>query len=468
MKNTIRALIILCAFFLWAGTVCATGAGQVKLTLESYAPATFPTISKIITLPDINDQLEISRQAALFALSEEGWNLENLGLGGFLNLLSPPLWSGNLYSVYVPVQLPVSQEIEELFGYVLTEFGGINDPRYQLRFHTDEWVERGAHDVCESPNNYGTIGGGMEGDAWHQCVVPDWGRFYINQLPDADAGQDQTVIEGTTVTLDGSNSSGHDDEIISYQWEQTAGTPVTLSDPTTAQPTFTAPDVGLDGEALTFQLTVTDNSDLQDADTCIVNITAATITICGIVTDKQTGNPIQGAMVRAVSWRHGLMKMMTTDASGYYEFKDLEVIERVAMKITARGYRPVNAILEFSSHGVYEQNFELQSYRHIVNGTAATITICGIVTDKQTGNPIQGATINAISRKGSRVNMRTTNASGYYVFTDLEVGASIVMMAKAGGYRLVRTYIKVSGDGVYERNFELQSYQSYRRMLWMR
>ena len=98
-----------------------------------------------------------------------------------------------------------------------------------------------------------------------------------NIPPTANAGPDQTVNEGVTVTLDASNSSDPDDGIASYQWEQTNGIPVTLSDPTAVQPTFTAPDVGPGGPSLTFQLTVTDNGGLQDTDTCIVNVTLGNI-----------------------------------------------------------------------------------------------------------------------------------------------------------------------------------------------
>jgi hypothetical protein len=48
---------------------------QVRLTLESYPPATLP-------IPDINDQMEISKQAVDFALSSEGWNLANIAIPG--------------------------------------------------------------------------------------------------------------------------------------------------------------------------------------------------------------------------------------------------------------------------------------------------------------------------------------------------------------------------------------------------
>jgi hypothetical protein len=80
------------------------------------------------------------------------------------------------------------------------------------------------------------------------------------------------VDEGVTVTLDGSNSSDPDNDISSYQWNQTGGLSVTLSDTSAARPTFTAPNVGPGGASLTFQLTVTDSGGLQSTDTCIVNV----------------------------------------------------------------------------------------------------------------------------------------------------------------------------------------------------
>lgn len=93
-----------------------------------------------------------------------------------------------------------------------------------------------------------------------------------NHPPVADAGPDQTVEETITVILDGSNSTDPDDGIASYLWTQNDGPSISLSDETSVQSTFTAPDVGPDGESLTFQLTVTDNGGLQATDTCIVNV----------------------------------------------------------------------------------------------------------------------------------------------------------------------------------------------------
>jgi len=89
--------------------------------------------------------------------------------------------------------------------------------------------------------------------------------------PVADAGPDQNVNELNPVTLDGSNSSDYFGSTVSYQWIQTQGSAVVLSDSQSAKPTFTSPDVASGEETLTFQLTVTDAVGLETNDT--VNIT---------------------------------------------------------------------------------------------------------------------------------------------------------------------------------------------------
>ncbi len=93
-----------------------------------------------------------------------------------------------------------------------------------------------------------------------------------NQPPLANAGPDQNVNEGVTVTLSGANSTDPEGGALTYSWGQVLGSPVTLSNPSAAQTTFVPPNVGPDGETLGFQLTVTDSGGLQSADTCLVNV----------------------------------------------------------------------------------------------------------------------------------------------------------------------------------------------------
>ncbi|MBW1725056.1 MAG: fibronectin type III domain-containing protein, partial [Deltaproteobacteria bacterium] len=70
------------------------------------------------------------------------------------------------------------------------------------------------------------------------CIV---NVTWLNETPVANAGPDQTVDERVVVRLDGASSIDIDDGIASYLWTQIGVPKVTLSNPASSQPTFTAP-----------------------------------------------------------------------------------------------------------------------------------------------------------------------------------------------------------------------------------
>jgi hypothetical protein len=108
---------------------------------------------------------------------------------------------------------------------------------------------------------------------WMMARVAGWNPSGGgNQHPVADAGLDRTVNEGTTVTLDGTNSYDPDGTIVSYYWTQETGVTVTLSDRTDPHPSFVTPPVDYQGTTLTFQVTVQDNGGLEDTDLVSVTI----------------------------------------------------------------------------------------------------------------------------------------------------------------------------------------------------
>ena len=83
-----------------------------------------------------------------------------------------------------------------------------------------------------------------------------------NNSPIANAGPDQIVLTSSQVTLNGLGSSDPDGDNLTFSWIQKDGTPVTLSDNSIANPTFT-----LEGSRpLTFSLTVSDGKLISSPD----------------------------------------------------------------------------------------------------------------------------------------------------------------------------------------------------------
>ena len=89
-----------------------------------------------------------------------------------------------------------------------------------------------------------------------------------NLAPSVNAGSDQTVETGVSVTLSGTASDA-DGTIASLLWTQTSGTTVSLSSTTSTSTTFTAPS---SPSTLVFQLTAIDNEGTSGSDSVNVII----------------------------------------------------------------------------------------------------------------------------------------------------------------------------------------------------
>jgi hypothetical protein len=129
----------------------------------------------------------------------------------------------------------------------------------------------------------------------------------VNAPPVAFAGDDQTVIEGETVSLDASGSTD-DLAIIAYAWVQLdgpGGSPiaaddplaVVLSSPDSATTSFVTPAVDTNGATLTFELTVTDGDGAQDVAEVYVTVDDNGISrfdgMQGVISTQSTnGDPI--------------------------------------------------------------------------------------------------------------------------------------------------------------------------------
>ena len=115
-----------------------------------------------------------------------------------------------------------------------------------------------------------------------------------NQPPVADAGPDQSVTTGDSVTLDGSQSLDPDEDLITYAWEFSQlpdGSAATISDATIVNPTFTADTDGVYSAILT----VSDPDGLESSDS--VDITAETANSVPIANAGPDQNVVTNSLV---------------------------------------------------------------------------------------------------------------------------------------------------------------------------
>jgi hypothetical protein len=161
-----------------------------------------------------------------------------------------------------------------------------------------------------------------------------------NTAPTANAGDNQTVTSGVTVTLDGLQSSDPDGTISAFAWTQTAGPTITLSSTSVARPTFVAPQV-VAATTLTFSLTVTDNrgatSAVASTVSIIVGLPTGSVPLSGIVRFARVPfsasfpfglnyaspaqQPARGVVIRARdAITQTLLASTITDNAGGYSF----------------------------------------------------------------------------------------------------------------------------------------------------
>lgn len=131
------------------------------------------------------------------------------------------------------------------------DFSGADSSMYRIGLDGSPW-EYG-------PNSPGTINTG-------QSLDPG-----TNYPPSANAGSDQTVENGVTVTLDGSGSSDSDGSIVSYAWSQVSGATVTINNASSAVATIDLPTV-TESSSWVFSLEVTDDEGATDTDEVTVSV----------------------------------------------------------------------------------------------------------------------------------------------------------------------------------------------------
>ena len=103
-----------------------------------------------------------------------------------------------------------------------------------------------------------SVTGGANGTSPVSDPTDEGGVPEANNAPVADAGADQTVQEGSTVTLSGTATDDDSDD-LTYSWTHDSSLAIQFANSTSPSTTFTAPAVDAD-TTVTFTLTVSDGT----------------------------------------------------------------------------------------------------------------------------------------------------------------------------------------------------------------
>lgn len=114
-----------------------------------------------------------------------------------------------------------------------------------------------------------TVNDGRGGTDTDDVIITVRDTSMPNTPPVADAGPDQVVTFGATVTLNGGASSDADGDVLTYDWLQTGGATIVVLSGSGASMNFSAP---ANADVLTFQLTVDDGRGGVDVDTITITV----------------------------------------------------------------------------------------------------------------------------------------------------------------------------------------------------
>jgi len=151
-----------------------------------------------------------------------------------------------------------------------------------------------------------------------------------NVPPVADAGPDQAVVTGATVTLNGSGSDPNPGDLLTYSWSmisRPSGSSAFLSNPHAAQTTFTADVSG----SYVFALVVSDGSTTSDPSTVTISADRlASISVTPLDWLTTLGFSVQYSalgtyeiagqkvnLTSAVTWASDNTSVATIDATGF-------------------------------------------------------------------------------------------------------------------------------------------------------
>ncbi|QSX40793.1 PKD domain-containing protein [Shewanella cyperi] len=139
----------------------------------------------------------------------------------------------------------------------------------------------------------------------------------VNQAPTVTLAN-TTVNEKAEVNLSAS-ATDTDGTIASFLWEVTSSHDIALTGADTATPSFTAPEVGLEGDTVALKVTVTDDDGATASASTEVKVNPLTLafTLQGMATDS----PLENAQIKVTIGGREITVDATADENGNYSIE---------------------------------------------------------------------------------------------------------------------------------------------------
>lgn len=264
-----------------------------------------------------------------------------------------------------------------------------------------------------------------------------------NKTTAANAGPAQNVVAGSLVTLNGSQSTGADGSLITYQWSMTtkpAGSSAALSSAAVAKPTFTADVAG----AYVLNLVVNDGKVNSAAVT--VTITAAVANAAPVANAGAAQSVVTGAVVT-------LDGSASRDANGDpLTYRWSFTSKPDGSNATLSSFTAVNPSFTPDVAGAYVFNLVVND--RIVNSVAATVTVTSEQKSKwegkkivwfgtsisDIGDPVQDVTKDAYPNLTARILQASIDNQSVS-------GSQVAWMGAYGGTNLSATIAELIGNG---------------------
>lgn len=247
------------------GTTVVSAAGNTNTNVSNHRPANCQNVVAVTALTQTGSKADFANSGALVDIAAPGVSIYSTLDGG----KTTPL-NDNAYASYSGSSM-AAPHVSGVLALMLAANEHLTDGSIPAATRPSLLEQKlkaaartfptGTTSDCTSV----TCGTGAL-DAYRAIMA-------VKTPPVANAGSNQSVQIGAGVTLQGTGTDNTPGGAITqYRWEQTTGTPVTLSDRSVANPTFVAPATA---ETLAFRLTVTNNVGLSSSS--YSNVTVAPI-----------------------------------------------------------------------------------------------------------------------------------------------------------------------------------------------